>query len=232
MRRITGVLAGVACAGLFCGAATADVFENYESFPEGFLGTSFANAGVSYRDANAVSGFYPDGIPFNDTELGNQFIIERATPFYGDFPGYGSPNNSLTFGSAFIPGDNLTIGALASAWMDLTDLSDSASLDIAFYENGPWGGIEYRLDAVRNGSVVATDSFVISDLGGRDNATYRTLSVSGATFDSLHLYASLNGSYTAPRGMIDDLAVRAVPEPASLVLLAAAGLLLARRRGA
>jgi Dockerin type I domain len=90
-------------------------------------------------------------------------------------------------------------------------LGNQAGLDIAFYENGPWGGIEYRLDALRNGQVVASDSFTISDLGGRDNATYETLAVGGATFDSLHLYAFLDGQYTAPRGMIDDLSIIAAP---------------------
>jgi len=216
------------CAALGA-AAQADVFHDYEDLTEGFLGTSLSHAGVTYRDANTVSGFYPDGNPFNDTELGNQFVIENATLFYNDFPGYGSPVNSLTFGSAYIPGANLTIGALESAWMDLDVPGIAASLDLAYYENGPWGGIEYVLAAVQGGNVVATDSFIISDLGGRDNPTYATLTVGGVEFDSLHLYAWLNGAYTAPRGMIDNLSVTSIPEPTTLlglVLLAAL-----RRRG-
>jgi hypothetical protein len=207
----------VVCAMLSGNAARADVFHDYENFAEGFLGTSFSHAGVTYRDSNTVSGFYADGVPFNDTELGNEFIIEDATLLYNDFPGYGSPVKSLTFGSAFIPGTNLSIGALASAWMDLDVPATAASLDLAYYENGPWGGIEYILAAVQGGSVVASDSFIISDLGGRDNPTYATLSVSGVEFDSLHLYAWLNGAYTAPRGMIDDLSITSVPEPAALL---------------
>ena len=187
--------------------ARADVFHNYENFAEGFLGESVSYAGVAYRDANRVSGFYPDGTPFNDTELGNEFIIENAALFYRDFPGYGSPINALTFGTAYVPGENLTIGPLASVWMDLAAPGTAASLDLAYYENGPWGGIEYVLAALRNGQVVTSASLTISDLGGRDNPTYATLSVSGVTFDSLHLYAWLHGAYTAPRGMIDDLSV-------------------------
>jgi hypothetical protein len=215
------------CAALGSTAAQADVFHDYEDLTEGFLGTSLSHAGVTYRDANTVSGFYPDGNPFNDTELGNQFIIENATLFYNDFPGYGSPVNSLTFGSAYIPGTNLTIGALASAWMDLDVPGTAASLDLAYYENGPWGGIEYVLAAVQGSTVVATDSFIISDLGGRDNPTYATLSVSGVEFDSLHLYAWLTGAYTAPRGMIAHLSITSIPEPTALLGLA---LLAALRR--
>ncbi len=135
----------------------------------------------------------------------------------------------MTFGNSYIPGDNLTIGALSQVWMDLDQLGNMASLDIAYYENGPWGGIVYILDGLRNGQVVATDSFVLSNVPGRDNPNYSTMSISGAEFDQLHLYAQYNGQFIAPRGMIDNLAITAVPEPAALTLLAVAGLFLRRR---
>jgi len=124
---------------------------------------------------------------------------------------------ALTFGNVYIPGANLSIGPLASAWMDLDVPGTAASLDLAYYENGPWGGIQYVLAAVRNGNVVASDVLTISDLGGRDNPTYAKLAVGGAEFDSLHLYAWKNDAYSAPRGMIDNLSVTSVPEPAALV---------------
>lgn len=228
MRRFTVTM--LAVLGLGGSAALADVFDTYEDLAEGFYGASMSRLGVTYRDVNTVSGFFPDGAPFDEDDLGNQLIVENAAVFYNDFPSYGSPVNSLTFGSAYVPGDNLSIGALASVWMDLDELSNAASLDIGFYENGPWGGIEYRLEAVLGGQVVASDSLVISDLGGRDNPTWATLSVAGAEFDSLHLYGWLNGSYTAPRGIIDDLNVTAVPEPASAMMLGLAALALWRRR--
>ena len=53
--------------------------------------------------------------------------------------------------------------------------------------------------------VVASDGFVISDLGGRDNPAIATLSVSGAIFDQLHLYATYGSEYSMPRAIIDDL---------------------------
>jgi hypothetical protein len=209
----------------------ADVFHNYENFTEGFLGETVAHNGVTYRDANRVSGFFPDGVPFGPNDLGSEYIIERATFFYNDFPSYGSPNQAMTFGVAFIPGDNLTIGPLASIWLDLDVPGVAVSLDLGYLENGPWGGIRYILEASRNGAVVGSDSFVISDLGGRDNAAIRTMSISGVEFDQLHFYAWLNNSYTAPRGMIDDLAITSVPEPATWVGLALPLLLHLRRLG-
>src|SRR3954469_4102185 len=172
----------------FAGAAASAAVSTYENLNEGFLGATFTHEGVTYRDVNNVSGFYADGAPFGPTDNGDQNIIEKATFFYNSFPTYGSPVNAMTFGSAFINGDNLSIGALASVWMDVPAHGSAAGFDIAFYENGPWGGIQYKLDAVRNGQVVASDIFTISDLGGRDNATFRHMSVGGAEFDSLHLY--------------------------------------------
>ena len=220
----------VLCGGLGCAAASADFFSNYEDLAEGAYGTSLTHQGVTYRDINQVSGIFPDGSPFVPADLGETVMVERATLFYNDFPGYGSPNNALTFGNAFIPGDNLSIGALGSVWIDLQTPGTAASLDIAFYENGPWGGIEYRLEALRDGSVVASDSYVIANGGGRDNPNWTTLSVAGGEFDVLHLFAQFDGQYSGPRGMIDDLSIVTVPEPASFGLL---GLLLAaglRRR--
>ena len=225
MRQIACLAVWIACGSM----ALADINHNYDNLAEGFLGTEFTQDGLTYRDVNNVSGFYPDGAPFSPGEPGSQLIIETATYFYNDFPDYGSPNNSLTFGTSFIPGDNLTIGALASVWMDLDQLGNAVSFDIGYYENGPWGGIEYRLDALHAGQVVGSDSFTISDLGGRDNPTFSTMAISGVEFDQLHLYGWLNGNYTVPRGMIDDLAITIVPEPASLAL-AALALVLARRR--
>jgi hypothetical protein len=213
--------------------ASADVFSNFEDLSEGFLGATFTHNGVTYRDVNNVSGFYADGVPFGPTDNGDQSIIERALPLYNDFPTYGSPVNSMTFGNTFVTGDNLSIGALASVWMDVAGGGSAATFDIAFYENGPWGGIVYHLDAVKNGVVVASDTYTLSDLGGRDNPAWQELSVSGAEFDSLHLYGIKNGNYTVPRGMIDDLSITAVPEPTSLAMVGVVGAgLIARRRRA
>ncbi|CAN5602059.1 hypothetical protein BH09PLA1_BH09PLA1_37900 [soil metagenome] len=217
-------------ASSFAGAA---VFDDYEALSEGFLGSTFTHNGVTYRDVNNVSGFYADGAPFGPNDNGDQVIIENATLFYPGFPTYGSPLNSMTFGNTFINGNNLSIGALASVWMDVAGHGSAASFDIAFYENGPWGDIVYHLDAVLNNSVVASDTFTLLGAPGRDNAAIHRMSLAGAEFDSLHLYATKNGEYTVPRGMIDNLSIAPVPEPASLAMVGIVGAgLLVRRRGA
>ena len=89
--------------------------------------------------------------------------------------------------------------------MDLDVPASAASVDIGYYENGPWGGIEIHLDALDAGTVVASDVITIADAGGRDNDTVATLAVSAATFDSLKLYATYGDQPSAPRVMMDDL---------------------------
>jgi hypothetical protein len=107
--------------------------------------------------------------------------------------------------------------------------ANSVSMDIAFYENGPWGGIELHLDALNGGSVVGQDSLTISDLGGRDNVVTDSFAVNGVQFDELHVYATFGSDYSLPRLLIDDLTLNSVPEPGAIALLGL-GLLVMRRR--
>jgi hypothetical protein len=228
--RTTSLISGVLALMAASTAAQAVIVHNYENLPEGFLGTSYTADGITYRDVNNVAGVNPDNQPFAPGELGTNLPIENATFFYNDFPEYGSPNKALTFGDVYVTGDNLSIGALASVYIDYAGLADFASFDIAYYEKGPWGGIVYHLDALLDNQVVASDSFTIASGGDRDNATFRTMSVSGANFNTLHVYATLNGNYTGPRGMIDDLTINPVPEPATLAALGLGAAALIRRR--
>ena len=187
---------------------------NYDDLVEGSLATSYVYNGVSYHDVNGIGGVFPDGSTFTPYDVGDQLIIEDATDFYDVHADYGSAPNSLTFGSAYIPGPNLTIGALVRVTMDLDQPASAASVDIGYYENGPWGGIVIHLDALDAGTVVASDTITIADGGGRDNDTIATLSVGGATFDSLKLYATYGDQPSAPRVMMDDLTL--TPAAASL----------------
>jgi hypothetical protein len=179
----------------------------YDDLTEGFLGETYAYNGVDYHDVNGIGGVFPDGSTFTPEDVGNQLIVENSTVFYADFPDFGSPPNTLTFGTSFVPGDNLTIGALVRVTMDLDAPASEASVDLAFYENGPWGGIVIHLDALDGDTVVASDELTIADGGDRDNPTTATFTVSAPSFTSLQLYSTYEGQPSAPRIMIDDLAL-------------------------
>ena len=125
---IVGLATAMAAVGPTTGSASADIFSDYEDLTEGFYGSSLTHNGVTYRDINNVTGFFPDGAPMGPDDLGTEVIVENAGLFYNDFPAYGSPVNSLTFGGAFVGGENLSIGALASVWMDLDTVGNALEM--------------------------------------------------------------------------------------------------------
>ncbi len=219
-------------------SAFADVtVSNYDDLFEGTLGAGdFHYNGVTYTQVNSVDGVFPDGNRFvaggaGFDSLGNEVLVERATFFFDAFPTFGSRNNVLTFGRAYVPGDNLSLGPISTVTMQLDQLADSASIELGYMENGVWGGIEYHLEASLNGTVVSADSFVISNLGGRDNGAIATLSVGGTAFDSLQLFATLGTEFTAPRIIIDNLTINSIPAPGSAtMLMGMTGLMIRRRR--
>lgn len=227
-----GMMMMAVLAGACAASSAGTVVSNFDDLAEGFQGSSWTYNGITYSNVNNQAGIYADGTPFVAGENGDQVIVETATILYNDFPTWGSGNNGLTFGTSFIPGNNLTIGALISVDMDLGGVANTASLDIAYYENGPWIGIEYHLDAYRNGALVGGDMFTIegNDPNARDNIAFNTLSFDGTEFDSLVLYATLNGEFTAPRGLIDDVTIGYIPAPGALALMGLGGLAVRRRR--
>lgn len=220
------------CAAMSSAGTTT--VSTYDDLDEAFYGTEFYHNGVTYGQVNNVHGVFPDGSTFEPgggvNGLGDQIIVENAGLLYQDFPTWGSANNALTFGSAFIPGDNLSLGALSTVTMTLDNVADFASLEMAYFENGPWGGIVYHLDAFMGDTLVGEDSFTISDLGGRDNIAFATLSVGGVEFDSLQLYATLGSEYSGPRVLVDNLTINSVPAPSALALLGMGALGASRRR--
>lgn len=205
MRKLTAL-----AAAMIAGSASAQtVTLDFEDLAEDFYGANYVYQGLEFSDINQVSGVFPDGSTFGPQPF-DEVIIEDATLFYNDYPGWGSADKMLTFGSAYVTGDNLSLGRVSSVTITLDENADSVDMDIAFYENGPWGGIELHVDAIFEGSVVGSDSLTISDLGGRDNIATDSFSVSGVVFDELHIYATFGADFSLPRLVIDDLTLNYV----------------------
>jgi len=202
----------------FCAASVSVAgvtVDDYEDLAEGFYGIPYTHAGILYHDLNNVSGVFPNGDPFGSQD-DDQMVVEDATDWYHSFPGWGSPDKTMTFGVAFIPGDNLSLGRLSTVMMDLPSTGDSVSIDLGYLENGPWGGIVFHLDALMQGQVVGSDSFMIADGGGRDSGAIHTLAVDGVEFDQLNLYATFGNDFSLPRAIIDDVSIHYLPSGALL----------------
>jgi hypothetical protein len=187
------------------GNALAQSVSNYDDLSEGHYGETLTYHGVTYSEINGVAGSFPTGEVFEADYPGSNIVIENATLFYNDFPEWGSIPNVLTFGNAFINGDNLSLGGFSRATMTFEAPVSAVSFDMAFYENGPWGGIVFHLDGIRNGEVISSATYTISDLGGRDRVATSSLSISGGVYDSAKIYATWGKDYSAPRLIIDDL---------------------------
>ncbi len=161
---------------------------NFDSETEGFLGTSFDFSGVTVFAVNQNTGVNPDGSNYGPGDYGDQVVIEDANLLANDFAEV-TPDNVLSFGGSFVPGDNLSINLMSQVFISPNTAVDFFGVDLFHYENGPWGGIEVIVEGSDRGSVVVSESFVISDLGGRDNVRHSRVELSGASFDTVRIYS-------------------------------------------
>jgi hypothetical protein len=191
----------------FAAPAIGQTVSTFEGLAEDFYGGTFVHDGITFRDCNNVGGVFPGGDTFVPDDIGFNFIIENSTFFYNDFPTWGSPINTLTFGTAYVNGNNLSLGAFAKCWMDLPQAASSLTFDMAYYENGPWGGIQFILEAYDGNVLVDSDTVTLADGGGRDNIMTNSMTVSAPSFTKVYLRADYNGQFSAPRLLIDDLTV-------------------------
>jgi hypothetical protein len=186
-------------------ATTTTHTADFDDVVEGFEGASWTYEGIHFHDVNGADAVFPDGSTVDAEELGDQLTIENASVFY-DGTGWGSWPNALTFGGAYINGNNFSVGPLARVSMDMEAVMESVGFDLAYYENGPWGNIELHLDAYLEGAVTGSDMLTIADdFRDRDNLTTAHFSIVGVAFDSLKLYATYANHPSAPRVMIDHL---------------------------
>ncbi len=199
--------AAIATLAASAGIASAQS-SNFDSFAEGFYGQTFTFDGITFSDTNNLNGVNPDGQAFTPADIGTELIIEDSTYIYNDFPTVISPFNTLTFGRAYVNGPNLSLGALCTVTFTAgVDVSE-ASFDLIYLDELVWEGILVTLEAFDDGQVVATESFVITSHNPgdrRDIVDWRRWTMSGVTFDTLRLSATLNGTPTTFRALLDDV---------------------------
>ncbi len=211
--------------------AFAGGYTGFETPREGFAGSSFTDGGITFYDLNNDSGLNPDGTTYGPGDYGTDFISPNATLAINDYPDVLSGSHALSWGTSFIAGDNLSINIVSTFSMTTDSIETDASMDLLYFENGPWGGITIELLAMLGGEIVNTDSILISDLGGRDGLIGDRLSVTGVEFDSLTVNARYaDGTSTVFAGLLDNVTI--TPAPGTVGLLALAGTGIVRRRRA
>lgn len=228
-RNTKTILSTVAIASL-CSAAFAGGSTGFEDPREGFMGSSFTDGGITFFNLNNDSGLNPDGSTYGPGEYGTDFIVENATLAINDYPDTLSGTNALSWGTSYIAGDNLSINIVSTFSMTTNTNETDASLDILYFENGPWGGITIELLAYNHGELVNFDSILVSDLGGRDNLIGDSLSVSGIEFDTLTVNARFDdGTSTVFAGLIDNVNITPAPGTVGIFLIAGTGAIRRRR---
>ena len=192
-----------------------------------------ANAELAHFDDLQEGGFFPTlvngGITFHDYDARfpgvpppNQFCIEDASGDLTGMPGF-SPNNTLGF-FGYSPGTGTAFSRIGEIWFDAAVPGIEASLEL-FVTTEP--GNIVTLEAYSGGSVVASD---VVDLSFTPFMEHFTMSVTGATFDTLRLVGEgpqNDGTFFA---VVDNVSITTVPEPGTFIALGAGLALLAFKR--
>jgi hypothetical protein len=196
---------------LTAGIASANL-ATFDGFAEGFA-NSFTDGGITFSNLDCYFGQGPV----------NSFAFDDASVDLAGQPGFTSPN-VLGF-SGYSPGTGVAFTRLGSFDFTIGASASTASFD--FYCFGNDAGSTITLQGIRNAQVVGSQvvnlptQFVISRL---------FVSLGTGTYDSFHIVANSPTNQGAIFGVIDNVNVTPVPEPATLAALALGGATLLRRR--
>ncbi len=161
----------------------------------GLLWSSIAHAGVATFDAlpegDVFRSYTEDGVTVSDmTNLVDPppgvMVSERADGNLAGMPGF-TPNVVLGFGG-YVPGTGVAFGQFGGLTVRGTGPNNHGRVEIFHLGNG---GNTLRLEAIRLGAVVATDSVDLNSWGG---VTHDMLEVSGVRFDRLRLVSGVPGT--------------------------------------
>lgn len=206
-----GLVMGIAGATGATGVARA-ALADFDSLTEGFYPT-VVSGGITFSNYDDFTTITPN----------DQFAIDNAVPDLNGISGY-SPPNVLGF-NGFGPGDGVVFTRLGSFDFTAGAQSSSASLVWIAFDNAPGSTLE--LQGIRNGNVVNSASI---NLNTTFQITSMTLNLGAGTYDSFKVVAHGTTQNGAVFGVIDNVLVNPVPEPAILGVASVALLGLRRRR--
>ena len=178
----------------------------FDSFSEGFSGTTITDGEITFFDLD--ERLSPEQLPYT-------FFIERTTAEQLG-SSFSAPNYLTTEG--YVPDSDLSFGRFGSARITTGKLGQAASLDLFSQLFSPSNNI-LTLSAWRDGDLIASDSAALTDFEtvATSPLLHKSLAISGVTFDELRLVASGPDDDGVAFIGIDNVSVKPVPEPTSVL---------------
>jgi len=147
----------------------------FDSLPEGPSTTILTDGGITFFGLDNRLPGSPTPLRFTIEGVGDGSLVDQD--------GF-TPPNVLGFGG-YGPGSGLALSRVGEFRILPPQRAKSAQLEL--WQSGGPGGNVVTLEAIRRGSVVATDSVTLL---GDVLVHHHTLSVSGRTFDELRVVGS------------------------------------------
>ena len=185
-------------------ALGAELLANFDSFPEGTIGTEFTDGGITFSELDVAL----PGPPF-------QFIIEDAS--FNPWTNQSLPNVLISTG--FAPGPGHGLGRFRSMTITFPEKASRASIDV--FTSRLNNDKILTLSALLNDVAVATTSRLLPD--GTEigpSVVYHELSITATQFNKLRLFVTtLEGTPDYTVIAWDNVRIQLVPEPQSFLLL-------------
>jgi hypothetical protein len=169
------------------------VVATFDSLPEGTSTKILTDGGITFSGLDRRLPDYVGFAPFVIEQVDDGRLLE-ADGF--------TPPNVLTFGG-YAPGPGFGLGRVGEFRISTPNRGAWARLEL--WDAGDVPGNVVTLEAIRRGSVVATDA--VSLLGGVDQVHHYTLSVSGRSFDELRVVGSGETDSGVFFGAIDSVRI-------------------------
>jgi hypothetical protein len=188
---------------------------DFDALPEGFY-PALTSGGVTFSNLDDFTPITPS----------DSFAIDDAVPDLNGIPGYSAPN-VLGF-NALGPGPGVIFSRLGS--FDFTTGAPASSASLVFIAFDNAAGSTLELQGLLGGSVVNAASV---PLNTTFQITPHTLALGPGTYDGFRVVAHGATQNGAVFGVIDNVTVNPIPEPAAAAVVApvvAAGSCLRRRR--
>lgn len=191
---------------LVLGSPALAAIATFDSFSEGFSGTTITDGGITFFDLN---------VDLASSQNAQLFYVDSTTEDYLG-SSFSAPNY-LTAGG-FASGTDVSFGSFSSARITTGKVEQAASLELFTQLFSPTSNI-LILEALLDGQLMASTSAELADFEAVGNADLfsKTLAISGVAFDELRLRSAGSDDEGVAFIGIDNVRIddgsTSIPEP-------------------